>query len=57
MNLAIRGIEAGIGNGDARTFRKVQPPDLRADHVLANRPFNGSDWLRKNDRVCWATPL
>ena len=57
MNLAIPGIEVGIGHGDARTFRNGQQPDLRADHVLANRPFNGADWLRKNDSARRATPL
>jgi hypothetical protein len=36
MNLAIRGIEAGIGKEHADTFRSVQHPDLRADYVLAN---------------------
>ena len=57
MSPVIRGIEIGIGNGDARNFRNVQQPDLRADHVLANRPFNGSDGLRKNDSARRATPL
>ena len=40
MNLAIRGIEADIGKEHADTFRNVQHPDLRADYVLANPPFN-----------------
>ena len=43
MNLAIRGIEADIGKEHADTFRSVQHPDLRADYVLANPPFNDSD--------------
>ncbi|MBL9154583.1 MAG: N-6 DNA methylase [Verrucomicrobiales bacterium] len=45
-NLAIRGIrgiEADIGKEHADTFRLVQHPDLRADYVLANPPFNDSD--------------
>jgi len=43
MNLAIRGIEADFGPEHADTFRNVQHPDLRADYVLANPPFNDSD--------------
>ncbi len=53
MNLAIRGIEADIGKEHADTFRNVQHPDLRADFVLANPPFNDSDWFRKDDDVRW----
>ena len=53
MNLAIRGIEADIGKEHADTFRSVQHLDLRADYVLANPPFNDSDWFRKDDDVRW----
>ncbi len=53
MNLAIRGIEADIGKEHADTFRNVQHSDLRADYVLANPPFNDSDWFRKDDDVRW----
>jgi type I restriction enzyme M protein len=53
MNLAIRGIEADIGKEHADTFRNVQHQDLRADYVLANPPFNDSDWFRKDDDVRW----
>ncbi len=53
MNLAIRGIEADIGKEHADTFRSVQHPDLRADFVIANPPFNDSDWFRKDDDVRW----
>jgi type I restriction enzyme M protein len=49
----IRGIEADIGKEHADTFRNVQHPDLRADYVLANPPFNESDWFRKDDDVRW----
>jgi type I restriction enzyme M protein len=42
MNLAIRSIEADIANGD--TFHQDLHPDLRADYVLANPPFNISNW-------------
>jgi type I restriction enzyme M protein len=51
MNLAIRGIDAQIGHGD--TFHNDRHPDLKADYVLANPPFNDSDWrgeLLKDDR-------
>ena len=42
MNLAIRGIEAQIAHGD--TFHSDRHPDLKADFILANPPFNVSDW-------------
>ena len=51
MNLAIRGIDAQIGHGD--TFHIDRHPDLKADYVLANPPFNDSDWrgeLLKDDK-------
>ncbi|QJR15378.1 type I restriction-modification system subunit M [Usitatibacter palustris] len=51
MNLAIRGIDAQIGHGD--TFHAHKHPDLKADYVLANPPFNDSDWrgeLLKDDK-------
>jgi type I restriction enzyme M protein len=51
MNLAIRGIDAQIAHGD--TFHNDKHPDLKADFVLANPPFNDSDWrgeLLKNDK-------
>src|SRR5664280_1637862 len=51
MNLAIRGIDAQIAHGD--TFHNDKNPDLKADYVLANPPFNDSDWrgeLLKNDK-------
>jgi len=54
MNLAIRGIEADFGSEHADTFRRDLHPDLRADYVLANPPFNDSDWFRKDDDVRWA---
>ncbi|HOG02522.1 MAG TPA: class I SAM-dependent DNA methyltransferase [Accumulibacter sp.] len=53
MNLALRGIEADFGKEHADTFRADQHPDLRADYVLANPPFNDSDWFRKDDDVRW----
>ena len=42
MNLAIRGIEGQIAHGDS--FHNDRNPDLRADFILANPPFNVSDW-------------
>ncbi len=53
MNLALRGIEADFGPEQADTFRRDIHPDLRADYVLANPPFNDSDWFRKDDDVRW----
>jgi type I restriction enzyme M protein len=44
MNLAIRGIDFNLGKEPTDTFTKNQHPDLRADFVLANPPFNISDW-------------
>ncbi len=52
-NLALRGIEADFGPEHADTFRRDLHPDLRADYVLANPPFNDSDWFRKDDDVRW----
>lgn len=53
MNLALRGIEADFGPEHADAFRRDLHPDLRADYVLANPPFNDSDWFRKDDDVRW----
>lgn len=44
MNLAIRGIDFNLGREPADTFTRDQFPDLRADFILANPPFNVSDW-------------
>jgi type I restriction enzyme M protein len=58
MNLAIRGIDAQIAHGD--TFHKDGHPDLKADYVLANPPFNDSDWrgelLREDKRWVYGVP-
>jgi type I restriction enzyme M protein len=53
MNLALRGIEADFGLEHADTFRRDLHADLRADYVIANPPFNDSDWNRKDDDVRW----
>lgn len=44
MNLAIRGLDANLGNVFADTFYDDQHPTLKADYILANPPFNLSDW-------------
>jgi type I restriction enzyme M protein len=44
MNLAIRGILANLGAVAADTFGKDQHPDLKADFIMANPPFNQKDW-------------
>lgn len=53
MNLAIRGIDSNLGKEQADTFHHDLHPDLKADYVLANPPFNDSDWrgdLLKEDK-------
>ena len=49
MNLAIRGISANLGDVPADTFFKDQHPDLKADYIMANPPFNQSQWREKNE--------
>ncbi len=55
MNLAIRSIEANLGSQPADTFLRNLHPDLKADYILANPPFNVSDWSGKllRDDVRW----
>src|SRR5437660_880624 len=53
MNLPIRQIENNLGKEHADSFHRDLHPDLRADYVLANPPFNDSDWrgdLLKDDK-------
>lgn len=55
MNLAIRGIDANLGAENANSFHRDLHKDLKSDFILANPPFNDSDWngeLLKND-VRW----
>ena len=58
MNLAIRGIDANIQFGD--TFTNDLHPDLKADYIIANPPFNISDWkgeqLRDDKRWKYGIP-
>jgi type I restriction enzyme M protein len=60
MNLAIRGIEANIAWNEQGSFHNDAFKDLKADFVLANPPFNDSDWggerLRKDPRWKYGTP-
>lgn len=60
MNLAIRGIDFNLGKEPADTFVRDQHRDLRADFVLANPPFNISDWwhgsLEGDPRWVYGTP-
>lgn len=60
MNLAIRGIECNIGPHHADTFRQDLHKDLKADFILANPPFNISDWkgelLREDVRWKYGIP-
>jgi type I restriction enzyme M protein len=58
MNLAIRGIDGQIDHGDS--FHNDRFPDLKADYILANPPFNVSDWrgelLREDKRWVYGVP-
>ncbi len=60
MNLAIRGIQSNLGKEAADSFHHDLHPDLKADYVLANPPFNMSDWggerLRDDKRWRYGVP-
>jgi type I restriction enzyme M protein len=60
MNLAIRGLDANLGGQHADTFHNDLHKDLRADFILANPPFNMSDWggerLREDARWKYGIP-
>lgn len=55
MNLAIRGIDADLGKYNADTFFNDCHPTMRADYIMANPPFNLSDWGadKLTDDVRW----
>lgn len=55
MNLAIHGLEGDLGQGAADTFFSDQHPSMRSDFILANPPFNMSDWggEKLTDDVRW----
>ncbi|WP_210437703.1 type I restriction-modification system subunit M [Vibrio crassostreae] len=44
MNMAIRGLDYDFGNEPASTYTNIQHPDLRADFIMANPPFNMKEW-------------
>ena len=60
MNMAIRGIENNLGSKNADTFHEDLHKNLKADFILANPPFNQSDWgqplLLDDPRWKWGTP-
>ena len=60
MNLAIRGITSDLGKENADSFHRDLHPDLKADFILANPPFNISDWgvdrLREDKRWKYGAP-
>jgi type I restriction enzyme M protein len=60
MNLAIRGIDSNLGSENADSFHRDLHKDLKADYVLANPPFNDSDWggdrLREDVRWKYGIP-
>ena len=51
MNLAIRGLNCDLGDVDASTFTSDKHPDLKADYILANPPFNLKDWRTETELV------
>jgi len=55
MNLAIRGFAADLGKEPADTFARDQFPDVKFDYIMANPPFNISDWggERYEDDIRW----
>lgn len=60
MNMAVRGIDADIKWNNEGSFHKDELPDLKADFILANPPFNVSDWggdrLREDVRWKYGVP-
>jgi type I restriction enzyme M protein len=60
MNLAIRGIDSNLGKEHADSFHRDLHPDLKADYIIANPPFNDSDWrgdlLKDDKRWQFGTP-
>ena len=60
MNMAIRGIEANFGEYQANTFTNDLHKNLKADYIMANPPFNISNWgadkLKEDKRWVYGTP-
>jgi type I restriction enzyme M protein len=53
MNLAIHGINGDLSSRWEDTFYTDKHPDMKADFILANPPFNDSDWARRVDDPRW----
>jgi type I restriction enzyme M protein len=51
MNLAVRGISGNLGDVAGDSFFKDQHPDLKADYIMANPPFNQKQWRADNELV------
>ncbi|RPA22705.1 type I restriction-modification system subunit M [Shewanella frigidimarina] len=51
MNLAVRGISGNLGDVAGDSFFKDQHPDLKADYIMANPPFNQKQWRAENELV------
>jgi len=51
MNLAVRGISGNLGDVAGDSFFKDQHPDLKADFIMANPPFNQKQWRADNELV------
>ncbi len=60
MNLALRGYAADLGKENSSTFAKDQHPDIKFDYIMANPPFNDSDWdgekFREDVRWIYGVP-
>lgn len=53
MNLAIHGLNANLASRWGDTFARDQHPELQADYVMANPPFNIKDWARNESDPRW----
>ncbi|TFD20918.1 class I SAM-dependent DNA methyltransferase [Cryobacterium sp. TMT4-10] len=53
MNLAIHGLNGNLASRWGDTFARDQHPELQADYVLANPPFNIKDWARSENDPRW----
>jgi type I restriction enzyme M protein len=58
MNLAIHGLGGNLASRWGDTFARDQHPDIQADYILANPPFNIKDWARNESdpRWCYGVP-
>lgn len=53
MNLAIHGLNANLTSRWGDTFARDQHPDMQADYIMANPPFNIKDWARSESDPRW----